>query len=169
MARTGRPKRGVLDVGDRQGPVMQEACELDSQRRITVPVRIRGHVNWLSRGVYVEGLAILAEPGVIQIVSWDSEEGRRVLSRLAELSKLSTEDTTFAEPFRRFVDRYENQGISADNRLSLSTNALAHLSLGGEGANFVYMVAYSDDFQIWSIEQRGKRRQEEIEELSDLP
>jgi hypothetical protein len=158
-----RPSEQPFDT-ENDGPVRQAVANIDNRGRVKFPARIVDGIDWLADQ---DVLAVLAEPGIINLHSW-AEHGQMVLKRRRELlARANAEPATF-EIVRALEDRYKRFKIPQGFRPTLTDEMLLHLGLTPAVPTSLYIWRLNHSVQINSIAFRTRTLAAEWAELSDL-
>ena len=160
MSRRGKDDPQSLPAG--AAAANHEIAEIDDRSRIVLPARLLEGLDWFSDAEVVDSLAILTEPGVIQLASWvryaDAIQARRDELALAQRN----------DDLRLLEDRYRPLPIPK-RRPTLGESFMTHLGLIFGQATKVYVWRVADRVEILTINARDRRLLDAPKRFPDLP
>jgi hypothetical protein len=150
--------------------LIQEVAEIGIRGRLHILPRWAKRAGWLPVPAECEAVAlmVLAQPGLISILNWETE-GPNIERRYIEIAS-DVSDVDF-EALRAIQDRYAKLYIPKDRRPYLGDAGLQHLGLSTtrNSKSNVYVVVYPGRIEILSSEHRNAKAISGNAKLDDLP
>ncbi len=148
----GRPQGLKLDPGSAHA-AHQEPIQLCGRDRLGLPLEIANSVPWLAMRATTEvfALAVLVEPGLMTLLSWQ-EHGTAVVKERQRLIESGD-----SESLRLLDDRYRRVQIPKDARITLTLSHILHLGLPTDLNAHVYAALVGETVQILSTEYRDQQ------------
>jgi len=134
-------------------PVLQEPVQLRARGRLGLPLEIVKRVSWLADQTAETNfaLAILDEPGHIELRSWKSE----ALPILAEQKRLIEAEEYGS--LRLLEDRYRRIQVAKDGRVTLTLTHILHLGLPADDDAYVFVSLVGNFVEIASLSHRNQQ------------
>ena len=162
----GRPSDLVFDP-EHPGPVVQAAVHVDDRGRLQLPKKIIENLGWISKTRTSFALAVLGEPGVVRLHSW--EMATAVVQRRRELIQQAATEPAAIDLLRALEDRYKQFQIPLGARPTLTSEMILHLGLAPFTPISIYVWRVQSVVELSSSAHRMKQLDADWDAISDLP
>jgi hypothetical protein len=163
---TRRPQGLPLDpAASDMVPVLQEPVQLRDRGRLGLPLEIVKRIGWLTDLTSDSNfaLAILNEPGYIELRSWESE-AQPILTERKRLIQTQEHAT-----LRLLEDRYRRIQVAKDGRVTLTLSHILHLGLPVDDDAYVFVSLVGKAIEIMSPTYRDHQIKRGSVAFPDLP